>query len=1189
MYLKQLEMNGFKSFMAKTKLDFEPGMTAIVGPNGCGKSNISDALRWVLGEQSAKALRGSKMEDVIFNGTDARKPLGMAEVSVTFADCEESLGTDYHEVTITRRVFRSGEGQYFLNKTPCRLKDIKRLFMGTGVGTSTYSLLEQGRIDQILSSRPEDRRAVFEEASGITKFKADKREAMNKLDQTEANLLRLSDVITEVKRQIGSLQRQAGKAKRYKDFRDELQVLDLFTTRNRVKTYDRDIAEIAAESNALKTKLSEAQAEIEHTEQDSAGLRQAQMETQREIGTVLEAGVQARTQLDHTRELIETNGQRIGEYRALSQRDTAEIEEAQRQSHDKRQLLISLDEQLQTAQQGRRAAEEELAANQTAFDTHRQQIDSARGTIQKLREDSVSLEGLASRLQNELVEIENRERATVLQRERLTAEKSQVTRAAETHQRRRTEMTTLLEDMQAGLDRARRDVTAAEQEQSDASQRADSLQQHSSELRSKLAATGARLDLLAEDEAAAEDFPPGSQLVLSEDNPLQINRQDVLGPLAMQIQVPTDYRRALESALRAWLDAVIVISPTTAVTILRALESKQAGTARLLVAELPVPPPQPLSGNRLMDHVTCSDVVRTILERLIGNVLVVDALDPSALPVGAVAVTLTGQLFSSAGAAELWMPDKSVSNPLARTYALDEGRRTAADLNSQLSRNDDALVEARTAHDQLRTALTDARRKLAETERSVAQKEGESQVVTREAETARKRLETVTYELDTLLKEQAGGGTEREAIIARLDEARSHREQASVRLQEQTHDLRALEDRSGDFQSTLTDSRIRFAGLRQKSEHLDSQRATLAARVEELDGSIRGRSEGLESYSVNIERLEKEIATARNRLIELETIVQTNLTKAESLRRNQEKQAEALHQMDGHLSQRRKQAEEMRESIARFDIRRTETSMQRQNLLDRITSDYRISVDTVMAEPEEPQELPPLEESETRIAELRTKLDAMGPVNLVAIEEYQELQERFAFLTEQEEDLVNSKQQLMELIKKINVTTSEMFRETFTKVNTNFEEMFKRLFRGGSARLVLLDEDDILESGIEIIARPPGKRLQSVSLLSGGERTMTAVSLLFAIYMIKPAPFCLLDELDAALDDSNIGRFVTVLKDFLQYSQFVVITHNRQTIAASDVLYGVTMQEKGISNTVSMKFSDAAQHSDWVKPATVGG
>lgn len=1197
MYLKQLEMSGFKSFMSKTRLDFEPGMTSIVGPNGCGKSNISDALRWVLGEQSAKALRGSKMEDVIFNGTDARKPLGMAEVSVTFTDCEGSLGTDYHEVTITRRVFRSGEGQYFMNKTPCRLKDIKRLFMGTGVGTNTYSMLEQGRIDQILSARPEDRRAVFEEASGITKFKADKKEAMRKLEQTEANLLRLADVIREVKRQIGSLQRQAGKARRYKSLQEELQTLDLYATRHRVQAFDNDITEIENEAQALKAKLTEAQAEIARAEADSVALRAAQMETQREIGTVLETGVQARTQLDHTRETIETNGQRIAEYRTLAQRDTHEIEEAQRQAEQKRETLTARDAELREARQSHTAAEAELAANQKLYDQHREQMDAARATIQQLREDTVGIESLASRLQNELVAIENRERSNVIRRERLAAEKSQTARAAESHQRRKGEMTALLQDMETGIAGRRAELASAEAAHRTAGDEAETLQQALIELRSQRAANGARHDLLAEDDAAAEDFPAGSQLILDEANSLGIDRSAVLGPLANQLDTPAEYRKALEAALRAWLDAVIVRDSVAAVRVLQALDGKQAGTARLLIADMPaaegaIAEEAAPAMTRLIDQVACGETVRPLLERLIGNVVVVDALDQAAagaLPRGAIAVTRSGQLLSALGAAELWMPDKAVSNPLARSYALDEVRRAAAELNDRIEQTEARLTQARAHHRDLDEAAADARTKLAEIERTFAQREGESQVVIREAATARKRLETVAYELDTLIQEQDGGGSEHDDIATRLEDVRRQRQEAAEALQEQTRELRSRENRSSEFHARLTDSRIRFAGLKQKVEHLASQRSTLAARIEELDAAIRGRSEGIETYAAGIERLESEISGAKTRLDELEATVQTNMSKADSLRRNQEKQGEALQQMEAVLVDRRKRADDIREAVSRFDIRRTETRMQRQNLLDRVTADYRITVTAIMTEPtnEEPQEMPPLEEAETRIAELRTKLEAMGPVNLVAIEEYQDLQERFAFLTEQEEDLVTSKQQLMDMIKKINVTTSAMFRETFTKVNQNFEDMFKRLFRGGSARLVLIDEDDILESGIEIIARPPGKRLQNVSLLSGGERTLTAVSLLFAIYMIKPSPFCLLDELDAALDDSNIGRFVTVLKDFLKQSQFVVITHNRQTIAASDVLYGVTMQENGISNTVSMKFNEAAKHADWVKPTTV--
>ena len=1192
MYLKELQMTGFKSFLPKTKLEFEPGMTAIVGPNGCGKSNIADAMRWVLGEQSAKALRGNKMEDVIFAGTDARKPLGMAEVNVTFSDCEKELGTDYHEVTITRRVFRSGEGQYYLNKTACRLKDVRRLFMDTGVGTSSYSLMAQGRIDQILSSRPEDRRAVFEEASGITKFKADKTEAISKLEQTEANLLRLSDVIREVKRQIGSLQRQAGKARRYQTFREELKRLDLYAARHHLGAFDGDIREIETEIAAMGARIREAQQEVEQHEQGNATIRETQMQTEREIGTVLEAGVQARTQLEHTRELIDVNGQRIEEYRQLSQRDNREIENARSQIEKHGAALAALDGALAEVSTDEAEAEKSMHVHQAAFDSHVARIETVRKGVQSLREETVALESAASRLQNQLGEIETHERAAVVRRERLTAEQSQLSRAAETQQHRRSEQDVTLSQLRGAV-ATRDDARAAAEGALQASLATlEELRQACGELRSRMAAASTRVDLLsAEDDA--ESFPAGARVLLDHGGSLDVDPGAVLGPLATQVDIDPDYRRAFETVIRAWVDAVVVRDGATARAILGALLATGAGSARLLISARD---PQPelrnaVSGNRLMDHVRAADAVRGLLESLIGHVAVVDGIAdiPADVPPGAAYVTREGQLVSGPATAELWMPVAGGGNPLTRRHALDEARRTSEACESELARQEAEITRVAAGRARHSAAVDSARQELAGVERELAQREGEYQMICREADEAARRLETVTWELDSLAGDGASENTQRQDVSTRLTETQERRGELTVLVQDQLRELRELEDGSIALQSKLTDSRIQHIGIRQRAEHLAAQRESLAARVDELDANVRGRSEGLQSYEQSIARLEREITEAHARLGSLETAVRQNEERAASLRRNQEKQAGELAKMETLLTERRARSDALREALSSCEIRRSEARMQRQNLLDRVTSDYRIAADEVLKEPEPGEDpLPPLDEAETRIAELRAKLEAMGPVNLVAIEEYNELEQRHAFLTEQEQDLVNSKQQLMEMIRKINRTTSEMFSETFEKVNANFDAVFKKLFQGGSARLVLVDEDDILDSGVEIIARPPGKRLQNISLLSGGERTLTAVSLLFAIYMIKPSPFCMLDELDAALDDSNIGRFVTILKSFLSQSQFVVITHNRQTIAAADVLYGITMQEKGVSSVVSMKFSEAAEHEDWVKPSTVG-
>ena len=1182
MYLKALEVVGFKSFAEKTKLMFEPGMTAIVGPNGCGKSNVSDAIRWVLGEQSAKALRGSKMEDCIFNGTQNRKPLGMAEVNITFTDCENVLKTEYHEVTITRRVFRSGEGQYFINKTPCRLKDIQRLFMDTGVGTSSYSFMAQGRIDQILSARPEDRRSIFEEASGITKYKNDKREAIRKLDHTEANLLRLADVIREVKRQIGSLQRQAGKARRYKTFRDELRALDLFAARIRLTAFEKKIRKLESEISSVTEQITAAHHDVESQESQNVALREEILATEREISSFMEAGLHAQNRLDRTQDLIRMNTQRIEEYQALSERDTRELSELQRQLEDRKQMEQTLREQREAAVTSRDAAKAELETCVANYESHRQQIDTARERIQKLREESVNLENQASHIHNQLLQIESQERSTLIQRERLAAEKQQLTDVAAAFTERVTTLEATLRQHQTDVDAAiARCAQLDEQKRSNAQTLRDT-QQARGESQSAHAGRQATIDLLSDADEAQGDFPGGTRLLLDQDNPLGIDRAKLLGALAEHIAAPPEYTQALEAAVRSVLDAIVVEDASTARDLLAQVTRAAQGATRLVAKPTTAParPPLPDGLPSLADLVQpASETGRLLAEQLLGSVAVAEALDsvPETIPPGITIVTCDGSLLRDNGIAEFWMGDPSASNPLSRKHAIAAAQQAADGMAADIAACDRKLGELQTEADSLDSQAAEARRELDAVRRQLAQKEGESQMVATEAKTATERLETVTWELKEITGKGSTWETEKQSLVEQQAKARDERERAGSDIGKQNRELQQLETRHAEIQTELTERRVAFGSSDHRVEHIKTQLDAVVTRLAEIDGALRGRSEGIQSYATNIEQLQKSITDAQGQLQDLEQAVTDNNEKAKTLRESRVGKSEKLAAQEAKLTHDRESLESQMRKKSECDVQMTELRMRRQNLTDRITGDYNLTLTQVLNEPEPEwdDEPLPIEEAETRVAELRTKLEAMGPVNLVAIEEYKEHEERYTFLTQQEEDLVKAKEQLMEMIKTINKTTSEMFRQTFEEANANFQNMFTRLFNGGSAKLVLVNEEDVLDCGIEIIARPPGKRLQNISLLSGGERTLTAVALLFSIYQIKPSPFCMLDELDAPLDDTNIGRFIEVLKEFLKQSQFVVITHNRQTIAASDILYGVTMPEQGISRIMSMKFRDA--------------
>lgn len=827
MYLKELDILGFKSFADKTRLDFDPGLIAIVGPNGCGKSNVSDAIRWVLGEQRPTALRCSKLADVVFNGTDTRKPLGLAEVSITFADCEKELGTDYHEVTITRRVYRDGTGEYFINKQPSRLKDVQHLFMGTGIGTSSYSVMAQGQIDAILSSKPEDRRAVFEEASGITKFKADRKEALRKIDQTEQNLLREADILKEMRRQIASLQRQVGKAQKYKELRDELRGLDIYVSKQRIHQHDLELEENANNRREIEEAIREAQEVVAAAEQEAQNLHAEIHALEERLQDLASREAAAEGEYRRANEVIGVNRARIEEYKSFAERDSYEIRETRRQL-------------------------EEVAMQSESLEQKK-----------KLLTDSLE----AAKLSMESVEEEFRS------------------------------LQTSIDEKREAVARRRREV---------------------------------------------------------------------------------------------------------------------ADTTR--------------SGTLVND----SEVNRN-------------------------------------GAVEVWKSGTSVT---------------------------------------------------------------------------------------TMMK----------------------REDLMLLVTEAENELREAEMQHLPVSQRLTECRIAASQLEQELSFVGQQTESAVRRREELERQVSMREEGVQRYEDSIARLTEESGDLFDQLDELKDKAAQVHAMMDAERAKRGAMMERISIADAQVAVKRGGLDQARDFRAKLEVQAAESTMRRQNVFAHLEDEYGLFADAVMREADPEWKggvVPPLKELEGKVAKIQADIAALGPVNMVAIDECRELEERYAREKAQEEDLIAAKAQILELINNLNMTSSDLFKKTFEQANKNFQAMFTKLFGGGEARLVLLEnEEDPLECGIDIIARPPGKRPQSVTLLSGGERTMTAVALLFSIFMIKPAPFCMLDELDAALDDANIGRFVEQLKEFLIKSQFLIITHNQHTIAGSDLVYGVSQQEKGVSRVISMKLSD---------------
>lgn len=1177
-------MCGFKSFADRTKLVFEPGLIAIVGPNGCGKSNVSDSIRWVLGEQRPSALRGSKMLDVIFNGTDTRKPMSMAEVSITFADCDKAIDTEFNEITVTRRVFRTGDSAYYLNKSPCRLKDIQRLFMGTGIGTTSYSVMAQGQIDAILSSRPEDRRTIFEEAAGVTKYKADRKEAMRKLEQTEANLVRLADVIREVKRQIGNLQRQVGKAQRYKELKAELRGLDIFASKAHIVSLDARLSQIDAEYNELNVRENSGLEAVTAAEAGTAAIRAEITENEDRINAATEAVTQAEGNLSHSKEIISIGEQRIEEYRNWAERDAREASQMQEQLAllaERIEKLKIKGEDLQIIVEEANAAREAI---QRRVEEEKRIIDQCRRDLSAKRDESMERERRTVRLQNQIAEMESRHRNANLQRERLIGEHDKLKADLDQLISARNAVEGELETLRDMADEAALSCETLEEslEETRRSIRAD--QDEVARQSTQIAARRAKIDLLKEQEAKAESFQSGSKMLLDPSNPLQLPDGMVLGPLADKFKVSSEYRPALEAVLRAWIDAVVLkdISEVPAV-MEKLLASGSPAPARLIAAEggdALANAAVPAGLTRLADHVQIKDDFREAGARLLQNVFVAGTLDsvPATLAPGTVVVTLAGAVFRSDGICELWMAEGQASSPLARRMAISDGNDQIAAAETALAVIKTRLGETAAKESALLSSLTQARRELDELKRSVAQKEGEFNSVNRDAKRSEERIEVVSAEMRNAIEQTRLADEEKNALSDELQDLMESRADFLDGIAEMQAALQDKEAEFSEYSQELTEARLREANKEQELSQTVGQIEIYENRRLEVSRSLEGRSKGVASYDESIARLTEQIEKTRAGIAPLQMQAEQYHAELDHWKQLRTEKNNELIRAENRLNAARQGLDAIRNRRSGLDVEKAEISVKRQNRLDRIFSDYSLTPELFSAEPPPQWDgdvEPPLSEIEARILKLNEEITAIGPVNLVAIEEYQELEERYALEKAQEDDLLKSKEQILDLLRMINQKSSEMFKETFDQANANFEKMFSKLFNGGTAKLVLIENpEDPLECGVEIIARPPGKRLQSISLLSGGERTMTAVSLLFAIYQIKPSPFCLLDELDAALDDSNIGRFVQALKDFLVQSQFLIITHNQHSIANSGIVYGVTMPEKGVSRLVSMRLPD---------------
>lgn len=1188
MHFKSLKLVGFKSFAEKTLIGFEPGITAIVGPNGCGKSNVSDAIRWVLGEQSARRLRGNLMEDLIFGGSSQLEPMGMAEVSLTLGDTRGLTDSEYDEVTVSRRLFRSGESQYFLNKRPCRARDIQKLFMGTGLGTQSYSFIQQGNIELILSSKPEDRRHVFDETAGISNYKANKKIAVRKLEATEENLTRLHDVLREVKRQSISIQRQAGKARRYKQFADELQRLEVgFLLHKRGKLAEQT-SSLENKRNSVQGVLSALSQEIEERESLIREVRAELRSSELSHEELQSRRLDILRGIDRESGNISLSEQRIADTHSLSETMSAEIKKMRQKAAGLESAIGERKESLETLSDQRSSCDRRLKQKE-------EQLDETGGELRKA-------EVLSAELSNRLLELIRRE----------TEARSRVSSIIEANDRNRRSIAELQQqekEVHRAAEEKEEVCRAAEMDREALSEEVSGQKGTLAELRAELrkatedlhnlrkeilkaetvvSRTASERRFLAEAVQQYEGYDAGVRSVIKESKKGNPRLAGILGTVADVIEVSPGLEVCVESAIENRVQWVVTKTLEDAEKAVAYLREKARGRATFL-------PLDEITGANGASHTArklcqkSGDGLRPLLDLISFNPRYEKLMEY--LLGGSILAPDFGRALAAARQSKSRLTFLTPSGEKVESgFAITAGKSSTSALSlvSRKSRVASLVKEEET----LRQQLNDLQRReelLIETQENLSQKAERQMSLISETEKSLVEAERNLLDFSTNIESLRTRARE-------LAERRKQTESEQNRLEDQrktlAEDLKAVSKEKSEVEGTISSTRDTLETMQKEVASLkrdvaetslakasyDERIGNLQSDMEYMRGQLdltkkemESRTRQIEDGKIHIRDLRAEAQECHAAIVSL-THEKEKITAAiEQLDEKRKLRADELTQAEWEIKEKSNAAKQRQKEISEFDMKLAEVRFSINGIDEHLMEEYALSYDDPNATPMSDEDDP--EEVQSTIADLKRRLQSMGPVNLCALEEHDALKKRYDSLVSQRDDILQARDSLLKAIAKLDRESKAIFRETFERVRVEFREMFRRLFGGGRADLVLVDESNILESGIEIIARPPGKKLQAISLLSGGERAMTAVSLLFAIFKVKPSPFCLLDEIDAPLDDSNIMRFAEVLKEFAEKSQFIIITHNKRTIAASDVLYGITMEESGKSKVVSARLT----------------
>ena len=1179
MYLKRLELQGFKSFADKTVLEFMPGITSVIGPNGSGKSNISDAIRWVLGEQSMKSLRGAKSLDVIFAGTQNRKSLGYAEASLIFDNSDGGLPIEYTEVTVTRKIYRSGETGYYINKTPCRLKDVLELFMDTGIGKDGYSIIGQGKIDEILSNKSEDRRHIFEEASGIVKYRVRKQESEKKLEQTKLNLLRINDILAEIETNIEPLKGQAEKAKKYLNLREELKNIEIGLFIYNIEKYKKTLEEFVKDEEIYQNQCNEEEGRLERikmlkeelkTEIDDITNKIEEMsnlgfESQKEIEMLNSDINVANTKIANNKENTQRYEKEVVELEERIEELKKEIELKQAKKENLKQNKEKFEKELEEKQRELAKITEKLTSKELEIEGYKQKVEQNVDKKYELQSNINTQEANYQNFEKRQNQIKNEMSLNISELDSTRLSKEDISKQFYEIENKRNKIVKELEEINGKKEEISKKIKQYE----------GNINILSSEMRIK----DSKLKFLIETEKEKEGYIKSVKDLLKDCENIKELGKGMNGVLANIIEVPEEYQTAIEMCLGASLQNIVTETEEDAKKLVEHLRKNNLGRASFLpISSVRGKKLDKIKGNEKGIIGIASDLIKfnkkyeQIILNLLGKTVIVDNMETAikvAKQNGYIfrIITLQGDIINPSGAITGGSVNKKTVNILGRGKEIEKLEKEIAQIKEKINVLEKEKKEYEESTENTIELVMGLEKELQEIDILYATEK--QKIISIDDNILKQETR-----LNKLKEEQKKLEEEKQESLLKQEEIKEEIQKINKNTEELTTIINEFAENNKDTQKYIDDLNFDITNLKISVSSFDESEASIYEIEERINQEIENNNKNILNKKIQIEKsiqenftLEKSIEDIKEKIGKIKEEVNSSGTKIEELKTLRIQKNEKLNEQEEQITAKFEIIENIKSQLVKIDVKKNKTEEDINSIINQMWGEYELTPNNI-GECKRPENVAM---TQKKVNDLRNDIKNLGSVNIDSIEEYKTLKERYDFMSEQRVDLENTMSKLRKMITDMTAIMKEQFKENFEVINKNFEEVFKELFGGGTASLRLEDESNILECGIEITVQPPGKKLQNMTLLSGGEKAFTAIALLFAILKINPAPFCVLDEIEAALDDVNVYRYAEYLKKFAKDTQFLVITHRKGTMEAADTVYGVTMEENGISKLLSIK------------------